>query len=116
MKHVFLFPHLDDAIACCGGTIAKLVSAGEKVIIHNLFSAIADPPFSSVAIKLHELWGNPHDVIRVRRSEDKAAAAQLGVLVHFEDLTDSIYRKDQRGNWMYGADKAIFGPRHLDDN
>jgi LmbE family N-acetylglucosaminyl deacetylase len=32
MQHIFLSPHLDDAVASCGGTIAKLVYQREEVM------------------------------------------------------------------------------------
>jgi len=115
ITHVFFSPHMDDAIGSCGGTIAKLTKAGSRVFIYNMFSGRSTPPYSPVAIDLHSQWGNPKDVVGLRRSEDQAACTKIGAKVHFENIPDAIYRNTRSGKWMYGNDDDIFKDRHKDD-
>lgn len=101
MQHIFLSPHLDDVIASCGGTISQIVKErSESVTIFNLFAGEVEPPYSSNARYLHELWGNPPNIVRLRRAEDLAAATRLGASVHFEDIPELLYRKRKDGCWM----------------
>jgi len=115
ITHVFFSPHMDDAIGSCGGTIAKLANAGSLVFIYNLFSGKTTPPYSPAAIDLHNQWGNPKDVVELRRAEDQAACTKIGVKVHFDNIPDAIYRISRNGKWMYGNDDDIFKDRHKDD-
>jgi LmbE family N-acetylglucosaminyl deacetylase len=116
MDHIFFSPHADDAIACCGGTIAQLLATGKKVMIETLFCGEAVPPFSPAANELHKLWGNPKDVVRLRRAEDEAAAARLGILICFGETREATYRCDRHGNWLYSELDKIFGVRHPEDD
>lgn len=113
MNHIIFSPHLDDAVLCCGGLIAKYVDAGHTVTMHTLFCGYAHPPFSPIATALHEKWGNPPDMVRLRRAEDLAAGAKLGAKVTHSDWQEPIYRVDEQGQWLYGD---IFGQRHPNDN
>jgi LmbE family N-acetylglucosaminyl deacetylase len=117
MQHIIISPHLDDAVGGCGGTMARMAHVGDTVVIFNMFCAPAEPPYPPFATHLHvNLWGNPPNVVRLRRAEDEAAAARLGAVAHFEGVQDSLYRKDAQGEWMYGQEGEIFGPRHPDDD
>ncbi|MHA1303522.1 MAG: PIG-L deacetylase family protein [Candidatus Heimdallarchaeaceae archaeon] len=53
MDHIFLSPHLDDAVASCGGLIAKLVEQGNKVIVATFFTK--SPDLSKIPSKFHKL-------------------------------------------------------------
>ena len=116
MHHLFLSPHADDAIACCGGTIAQLVAQEQTASIYTLFCGTATPPFSPVATALHDTWGKPKDVQRLRRAEDEAAAARLGVPLAYGDVLEATYRRDPHGQWLYTDLAAIFGTRHPADD
>jgi LmbE family N-acetylglucosaminyl deacetylase len=111
MDHIFFSPHADDAVASCGGTIAQLVMGGKEVSIRTLFCGEAAPPFSPAAEEFHRLWGDPKNVTRLRRAEDEAAAARLGALLCFGDIPEAIYRRDQRGDWLYKEAAQIFSAR-----
>jgi len=107
--HIFLSPHLDDAVFSCGGTIAALVAAGEAVSVVTMTTA--SPRLDRLpesARELHSLWGLPDDVVAARRGEDRAAADLLGfVPIHLEFL-DAIYRTDRRGRFLYPTRDSLF--------
>ena len=97
--------------------MAKLSASGDQVTILNLCSGTAPPPYSPFATRFHNVWGNPDEVVCLRRDEDRAAAVVLDVSVHFEEgIPDAIYRRSRDGSWMYNEDSELFGPRHPDDN
>lgn len=114
-RHVFLSPHLDDAIGSCGGLMAQLVAAGSEVVIFNMFAAAPTPPFSPAALELHQRWGNPADCLALRRREDQAAAGTLGCAVHFEEVPEALYRRDRRGSWLYPGLRDLFRPPDPED-
>ena len=116
MDHVFLSPHADDAIGSCGGMMAKLIAAGEKVSVITLFGGACPPPYARYVTGMHHLWGQPWDVERLRHAEDEAAAARLGAsLVHVNDEQAAIYRRDGAGAWLYPDLQALFGMLHPAD-
>jgi hypothetical protein len=116
MDHIFFSPHADDAVASCGGTMARLVSEDELVTIHTIFCGPPVRPFSPATKELHRLWGDPKDVTRLRRAEDAAAAARVGASIGFGDIPEAIYRRDQHGNWLYVELDEIFGARRCEDD
>src|ERR671924_35132 len=56
--HVYLSPHLDDAALSCGGAIARHSSAGARVLVVTICTALPSPegPFSSFAEEQHRQW------------------------------------------------------------
>ena len=115
MYHLLLSPHADDVVASCGGIIAQLVAAGVGVTIHTIFCSPVPPPYSPGAVELHKLWGDPQDAVRLRRAEDEAAAARLGVQLCHGNFAEAIYRRDPQGDWLYPEVERIFGVRHPHD-
>ena len=68
-------------------------------------------PFAQL---LHDLWGfsSADETTRMRREEDRSAAAILGArTVHF-DFLDCIYRRSANGEWLYSD---ITTPPHPQD-
>lgn len=117
MIHVFLSPHIDDAIGSCGGMIAKYATYQQPVHIVNIFSGHASPPFSDFAKKLHKVWGNPINVTQTRRAEEAAATKRINAVVHFGAALDAIYRRDHAGNWFYPLEQDLFDkPNENDKN
>lgn len=114
-RHLFLSPHLDDAVLSCGGTIAALAERGEDVVVVTACAGGAVPPYSPVAALLHDLWELHGDIVARRRSEDRAAVALLGAEAQHGDIPDAIYRKDVHGNWLYAERDALSGPPPEDD-
>lgn len=107
MRWIYLSPHLDDAVLSAGGLIFEQTESGIPVEIWTCMSGY--PPdlpahaYSSFAQSLHAQWGFSSAVegIRLRRAEDRKAAALVGAgVVHF-DFLDCIYRRGESGDWLY---------------
>ncbi len=67
------------------------------------FPAGSESDVSPFAQLLHNLWGfsSAEETTRMRREEDRNAAAILGArAVHF-DFLDCIYRRRNDGEWLY---------------
>lgn len=126
-EHIYLSPHLDDAVLSCGGMIAGQARAGESVAVMTVFSASPEPgqPLSAFAQALHDRWQASappgvdfSDPAAVRRAEDLRALAALGdgiQVIHYT-LPDCIYRRAAgTGEALYASEEAIFGPVHPAD-
>ena len=104
MRWIYISPHLDDAALSAGGLIYEQTKAGTPVEIWTFMCGF--PPegeLSPFAQSLHEKWNtsSAEQTIRVRREEDRSAAAILGATpVHF-DYLDCIYRRGKNGEWLY---------------
>jgi len=115
MRWIYLSPHLDDAALSAGGLIYEQSQAGIPVEIWSFMCGYAPEvdvsPFAQV---LHQLWGfsSAEETTRMRREEDRKAAAILGAsVVHF-DFLDCIYRRGTDGEWLYSE---ISVPPHPQD-
>jgi LmbE family N-acetylglucosaminyl deacetylase len=88
---ICLSPHADDAVYSIGGTLAALAAAGRRVLVVTVFSGEGSSPFAD---ELHQIMGlTAENVAAVRRAEDEAALARLGVARREGGLTDAIYRR-----------------------
>jgi LmbE family N-acetylglucosaminyl deacetylase len=115
MLHIYLSPHLDDAIYSCGGLICQQRKAGEPVTVLNLCAGIPDydllTPF---ALSYHRQWGDGCGMVEARRAEDAQTLAALGVKAINLDPLDAIYRTvDDRP--AYPDVKALFSSPHPQD-
>jgi LmbE family N-acetylglucosaminyl deacetylase len=119
--HIYLSPHLDDAVLSCGGSIFDQAHRGETIAVITLFAASppADHQLSPYAQLLHQRWqasappgidfSNP---TAVRREEDIRALAVLSpsIQVIHHRLLDCIYRVEPlTGETLYASEEAIFG-------
>jgi len=115
MRWIYLSPHLDDAVLSAGGLIYEQTQSGLPVEIWTFMCGYAPADeVSPFAQLLHEQWGfsSAEEATRLRREEDKTAAAILGAnVVHF-DFLDCIYRRGANGEWLYSE---VFLPPHRDD-
>ncbi len=125
-QHIYLSPHLDDAVLSCGGSIYRQAQRGESVAVVTVFAASPPPgdPLSPFARSLHDRWraSTPDagfdDPPAARRAEDHRALAVLsaGIEVIHRPLPDCIYRRDPTtGAALYASESAIFGPVHPAD-
>jgi LmbE family N-acetylglucosaminyl deacetylase len=111
--HVYLSPHLDDAVYSCGGLIAQQIDQDAHVAIVTLCAGDAPAgELSPFAAALHSHWAAGASPIVIRRAEDLAACARLGAQALHLDLQDAIYRRGADGMWLYQTHEAIFGPLH----
>jgi LmbE family N-acetylglucosaminyl deacetylase len=115
MRWIYLSPHLDDAVFSAGGLIYDQVRAGLHVEVWTFMCGyVPEEDVSPFAQSIHTQWGfsSAEETVRLRRQEDKNAAAILGAdTVHF-DFPDCIYRRGANGEWLY-SDVAV--PPHPED-
>lgn len=114
--HIYLSPHLDDAVFSCGGLIASQVAAGDVVTVLTIFAGDPGPgPIPDLAQAMHRLWGVGPDPVGDRRTEDHLACGRLGASVVHLPLMDAIYRVGPANVVRYNSVEAIFGPVHPAD-
>lgn len=101
--HLFLAPHFDDVALSCGGEVARLVAAGERVAIATIFAGAppAAMPLTPYARWHLAKWGvaSVADALAARRIEDEAAAAVLGATPHLLPFVDGVFRDDRYRSW-----------------
>ena len=85
MQHIFLAPHLDDAVASCGGTIAKLVYHREDVLVITIYTR--GPDTKSLPKKFHKFAD--YDL---RKKEDQVALDKLSADYKWLDIEERAYR------------------------
>src|SRR5215217_193051 len=115
MRWIYLSPHLDDAVLSAGGLIYDQARAGIPVEIWTFMCGYApEDAVSPFAAMLHQMWGfsSAEETTRLRREEDKNAAAVVGATTFHFDFLDCIYRRGANGEWLYSD---VFGPPHLED-
>ena len=92
--HIYLSPHLDDAILSCGGLIHRQRTADEAVAVLNLCAGSPDySQISPFARQYHAAWGDMRDLVASRREEDKTVLSNWGVTSYYYQTPDSIYRR-----------------------
>jgi LmbE family N-acetylglucosaminyl deacetylase len=127
VAHLYLAPHLDDAVLSCGGMVAQQAGRGESVAVVTIFagSPPLDEPLSAFAQELHDRWQGSApagidfgDPPAVRREEDRRALGRISPAIRaiHLPLADAIYRRHPAsGEALYASEAAIFGPPHPDD-
>jgi LmbE family N-acetylglucosaminyl deacetylase len=117
MHHFFLSPHADDAVLSCGGLMADLARAGQRLSVYSLM--VADAPMilpeSELVQKIHNRWESGHNPFHIRREEDQQALGNYGIQPIFGEWLDCIYRTGPDGEPLYWNDDDIFGNIHPDD-
>lgn len=103
-------PHLDDAVFSAGGTLAHLARGGWSVVMATVFTAsVAEPKGFALACQLDKGLSADVDYMALRRDEDVAAAAYLGI----ERPVHLPFREaPHRG---YGSPPELFGGLGADD-
>ena len=116
-QHVYLSPHLDDAVFSCGGLIARQSAAGESITVITICAG--DPPAGELtpfAQELHTRWEAEETPSALRRAEDFAACESLSArMIHLE-IPDAVYRRGPDGAALYPDEASIFGTLHESDN
>jgi LmbE family N-acetylglucosaminyl deacetylase len=114
VRHVYLAPHLDDAVLSCGGAIHRLANRGEAVQVITIFAADGEA-VSPFALEQHDYWGNPPRPMALRRAEDVAALARLNAAALHLDYADAVYRALASGEWPYHDLESLMGKVHPAD-
>lgn len=97
-------PHLDDAAFSAGGYLAGLAAAGVDVCVVTVFTAsVPDPRGFALACQLDKGLDADVDYLALRRAEDEAATAALGVRFRHLPLREAPHRG-------YESAAALFGP------
>ena len=115
MRWIYLSPHLDDAVLSAGGLISDQSHAGMPVEIWTFMCGYApEETVSPFAQLLHSMWGfsSAEETTRMRREEDKQAAAIVGAKGRHFDFLDCIYRRGPDGEWLYSD---VFSPPRPED-
>jgi LmbE family N-acetylglucosaminyl deacetylase len=109
LHHVYLSPHLDDAVLSCGATIARQVDTGDQVDVLTIMTGTpSGVALSAYAKELHVKAGNPEDMMATRRAEDEAACAVLGAILDHLKFLDAPYRVDpSNGAFLYTSDEEL---------
>ena len=104
VNHIYISPHLDDAVCSCGGLIDQQTRRGERVLVVTLFSAGIEnvdelPPYLRA---LHILWGFTNaDPFATRRREDLAALEMIGAAHLHVGWQGALYRRGSDGRLLY---------------
>ena len=90
---LFLSPHLDDVAFSCGGTAAKLASAGWRCVVATAFTrSVPDPAGFALACQLDKGLPPGVDYMALRRAEDAEAVAALGAEAVWLDFPEAPHR------------------------
>lgn len=112
--HIYLSPHLDDAVLSCGGHIWQQVRADARVQVVSIFAGTpaASDPLSPFAQELHTRWGHQVNAASRRREEDLAALDILGAEATHWPYTDCIYRQTTDGHFPYASEESLWEKVH----
>jgi len=110
--HLFLSPHLDDAVLSCGGQIRQRVEKGQQVRVLTLFAGRPGAGLSPFAQEIHRFWGDPPDPVGLRWAEDEEALRILGAEPRRIGERDALYRQGRDGAWLYPDGDSLFGAVH----
>jgi LmbE family N-acetylglucosaminyl deacetylase len=98
-RHIFLSPHFDDAVYCCGGTLGVQASCGLRPLVITVFGGVpaTELELSPFATQIHRRMGfrqetSAAEVVTARRKEDAKALDYLQADYLWLDYLDAIYR------------------------
>jgi LmbE family N-acetylglucosaminyl deacetylase len=117
MRHLFLSPHLDDAILSCGGYMHQLSTRGESVTCLTIMAGDPPTPLPDTPLvhELHGRWSIGENPVAVRRDEDRRAMRIVGAKARFLDIPDCIYRTAEGAALYVNGGADLFGDVHPND-
>jgi LmbE family N-acetylglucosaminyl deacetylase len=103
---VYVSPHFDDIALSCGGWAAAQAAVGRRGLGVTVFAGPPTGALHAYAQRLHTRWGEPDPQAgnRLRRAEEAAALARLGLDPAWLPFPDAVYRPAP-----YDSHAAIFG-------
>jgi LmbE family N-acetylglucosaminyl deacetylase len=115
--HVFLSPHLDDAVLSCGALIHQLTQSGHAVLVITILAGDPPPTLPQTALMrhLHQKWDVGSSPYETRREEDIAALQSLDAQWEHLSLLDAPYRTSKKGVALYTEQASLFDKLHPDD-
>jgi len=110
MRHIFLSPHLDDAILSAGNYICTLCAQKKHILIVTIFSSFRSrfPSFDAWKNIVHAGCMTPTQFEKKRKKEDSQAMDLLGVPFHHMDYIDGGFRKNEKGKHLYPSFADVF--------
>jgi LmbE family N-acetylglucosaminyl deacetylase len=111
-RHIFLSPHLDDAVYSCGGTLAVQVSNGLNPLVITVFSGVppSDLHLNPFAFEIQKAMGGANldaaTMVENRRKEDANALDFIHADYLWLDYLDAIYRGNPP---YYPQEEALIG-------
>jgi LmbE family N-acetylglucosaminyl deacetylase len=119
VDHIYLSPHLDDAVLSCGGLLALQDRAGQRTLVATFFAASPDnAAMTAFSRELQDRWDRSAGMattepVALRRREDLAAVRRLNATAVHLPFLDCVYRTDPRtGESLYSSETSIFGDVH----
>jgi len=118
MTHVYLSPHLDDAVLSCGGAIHRRSASEQEILVVTVFARDPAPQgdLSPFALLQHQHWGHPPQPMALRRAEDAAALTRLNARGQYLDYLDAVYRTGPAGEWLYDREEVLWEELHPADS
>lgn len=108
-SHIFISPHLDDAVLSCGDYIKHLVNKKEAVKVLTVFTGYPNAEImTEAAKKFHKLCGLAEDMYKYRCEEDCAAMKYIGCEYKHLNFYECLYRIDKDGRSIYPDFDNIF--------
>ena len=99
--HIFLSPHLDDAIFSCGGLITQL--APERVRVVTCFTqSVTEPTGFALACQTDKGLATDVDYMALRREEDRCACEQLGAECEWWEVPEAPHRGYDSAQMLFG--------------
>jgi LmbE family N-acetylglucosaminyl deacetylase len=120
--HLFISPHLDDAVLSCGATIHNITRKGERVII--LTTMAGEPPeglpSTPVIEAIRAQWASGRNLVATRRMEDARAAQVVGAQVIHLPIYEAIFRFARSGEGgrvaLYPQEGSVYRDRSPGDD
>jgi LmbE family N-acetylglucosaminyl deacetylase len=109
LEHIYLSPHLDDAVFSCGGTMAAQRARGERVRVVTVCAGLPPqdaPPPLLLRDGLRAAGLTTTELVSLRREEDRRALSLLDVECEWAGGLDAIYRLPE----TYGTFAGLTGP------
>jgi LmbE family N-acetylglucosaminyl deacetylase len=86
-SHIYVSPHMDDAVLSCGGRITMQIERGERVLVATAFTEAGDGKRSSKRLNA------PASALSQRQKEEEEALGRLGADFILLGYRDGLFRQ-----------------------